>query len=238
MSGLTGRGHGALRCPAPDPDARRPARDRLVGLGIVLATAGVILDTVSRSRREMKRIMYLAQPYGLPRPCSSNGHRARRGGRRAPAARRRDRMSATAAVDAADAANPGGGREASSGEHAHRGGDSSVAELAASGRHDAGTRSGRRWSWSCWCRSCSSRGPAAGWLRDLGLLDRDEQFTELYFPDRRALPTTATVGSPIAFDVAVRNREGEATSYRWKAVVTVGGRDAGSGARPRPAGRR
>jgi len=24
----------------------------------------VILDTVSRSRREMKRIMYLAQPYG------------------------------------------------------------------------------------------------------------------------------------------------------------------------------
>ena len=43
------------------------------GLGVVLATAGVILDTVSRSRREMKRIMYLAQPYGLPRPRSSNG---------------------------------------------------------------------------------------------------------------------------------------------------------------------
>jgi glycosyltransferase involved in cell wall biosynthesis len=39
------------------------------GLGIVLATAGIILDTVTRSRREMKRIMYLAQPYGpaLPR---------------------------------------------------------------------------------------------------------------------------------------------------------------------------
>lgn len=35
-----------------------------VGLGIVLATAGLILDTVTRSRREMKRIMYLAQPYG------------------------------------------------------------------------------------------------------------------------------------------------------------------------------
>ncbi len=43
------------------------------GLGIVLATAGVILDTVSRSRREIKRIMYLAQPYGLPRLHSSNG---------------------------------------------------------------------------------------------------------------------------------------------------------------------
>jgi hypothetical protein len=39
----------------------------------VLATAGVILDTVSRSRREIKRIMYLAQPYGLPRPHSSYG---------------------------------------------------------------------------------------------------------------------------------------------------------------------
>jgi hypothetical protein len=37
------------------------------GLGIVLATAGVILDTVSRSRREMKRILYLAQPYGPDR---------------------------------------------------------------------------------------------------------------------------------------------------------------------------
>jgi hypothetical protein len=69
-------------------------------------------------------------------------------------------------------------------------------------------------------------GPAAGWLRDLGLLDRDERFTELFFPDRRALPATATVGSPITFDVAVRNREGEATSYRWKAVVSSGGRDS------------
>jgi hypothetical protein len=28
---------------------------------------------VSRSRREIKRIMYLAQPYGLPRPRPSNG---------------------------------------------------------------------------------------------------------------------------------------------------------------------
>jgi glycosyltransferase involved in cell wall biosynthesis len=43
------------------------------GLGVVLATAGLILDTVSRSRREMKRIMYLAQPYGLPRPRASAG---------------------------------------------------------------------------------------------------------------------------------------------------------------------
>jgi glycosyltransferase involved in cell wall biosynthesis len=43
------------------------------GLGVVLATAGVILDTVSRSRREMKRIMYLAQPYGFEQPSSSDG---------------------------------------------------------------------------------------------------------------------------------------------------------------------
>jgi Glycosyl transferase family 2 len=43
------------------------------GLGVVLATAGVILDTVSRSRREMKRIMYLAQPYGFEQSSSSDG---------------------------------------------------------------------------------------------------------------------------------------------------------------------
>jgi Glycosyl transferase family 2 len=43
------------------------------GLGVVLATAGVILDTVSRSRREMKRIMYLAQPYGPQAPVPSQG---------------------------------------------------------------------------------------------------------------------------------------------------------------------
>jgi hypothetical protein len=63
-------------------------------------------------------------------------------------------------------------------------------------------------------------GPAVGWLRDLGLLDRDGQFTELSFPDRVALPTSVTVGSPISFDIALHNREGEATNYRWKAVVT------------------
>ena len=68
-------------------------------------------------------------------------------------------------------------------------------------------------------------GPGAGWLRDLGLVDRDERFTELYFPDRRALPTTSSVGAPIAFEIALHNLEGEATSYRWKAVVTTDGRD-------------
>jgi hypothetical protein len=68
-------------------------------------------------------------------------------------------------------------------------------------------------------------GPAAGWLRDLGLLDRDERFTELYFPDRRALPAAVAPGAPIAFDIALRNREGGPTSYRWKAVVTTGGTD-------------
>ena len=68
-------------------------------------------------------------------------------------------------------------------------------------------------------------GPGSQWLRNLGVLDRDERFTELYFPDRRALPDATTVGSPITFDVAVRNVEGEATSYRWRAVVSAGGRD-------------
>ncbi len=68
-------------------------------------------------------------------------------------------------------------------------------------------------------------GPGAGWLRDLGVLDRDEQFTELYFPDRGALPTTAAVGSPIAFDIAVHNVEGEAVAYRWRAVISAPGND-------------
>lgn len=68
-------------------------------------------------------------------------------------------------------------------------------------------------------------GPAGGWLRDLGVLDRDERFSELYFPDRRSLPATAVVGAPVTFDIAVHNREGEATSYRWKAVVSSDGGD-------------
>ncbi len=68
-------------------------------------------------------------------------------------------------------------------------------------------------------------GPGAGWLRDLGVLDRDEQFTELFFPDRRALPTEVAVGAPVAFDISVHNLEGKATSYRWRAVVSAGGRD-------------
>jgi hypothetical protein len=68
-------------------------------------------------------------------------------------------------------------------------------------------------------------GPAAGWLRDLGLLDRDERFTELFFPDHRKLPDTATIGSPLGFDISVHNVEGEATSYQWKAVVSASGRD-------------
>ncbi len=71
-------------------------------------------------------------------------------------------------------------------------------------------------------------GPGAGWLRDLGIVDRDERFTELSFPDRSGLPASVTVGAPISFDVEIRNREGEATSYRWKAVVTTGPRDEAS----------
>ena len=66
-------------------------------------------------------------------------------------------------------------------------------------------------------------GPAAGWLRDLGLLGREERFTELYFPDRSALPSTATIGAPLAFDFSLHNREGDTTTYRWKVSVTVSG---------------
>jgi hypothetical protein len=66
-------------------------------------------------------------------------------------------------------------------------------------------------------------GPTGGWLRDLGVLDRDERFTELFFPDRRSLPPQTAVGSPLAFDIALHNREGRATSYRWKAEVSSAG---------------
>ncbi len=68
-------------------------------------------------------------------------------------------------------------------------------------------------------------GPGAGWLRDLGLLGRNEKFTELYFPDRRALPLTVTVGAPMKFDFTLHNREAAAKSYRWKVVLTSGGTD-------------
>jgi hypothetical protein len=70
-------------------------------------------------------------------------------------------------------------------------------------------------------------GPGSRWLGDLGVLDRDERFTELYFPDRRALPTTTVAGAPLAFEIAVRNVEGATTSYRWRATVSTGGRDVG-----------
>jgi len=69
------------------------------------------------------------------------------------------------------------------------------------------------------------QGPAGGSLRDLGVLDRDERFTELSFPDRRSLPRISVIGSPITFDIALHNREGRATSYRWKAVVSRDGGD-------------
>ncbi len=76
-------------------------------------------------------------------------------------------------------------------------------------------------------------GAAGGWLRDLGVVDRDERFTELSFPDRAALPTSAAVGSQIPFEIMIRNREGEATQYRWTVVATTGGPDAArSGAAP------
>jgi hypothetical protein len=65
-------------------------------------------------------------------------------------------------------------------------------------------------------------------LRDLGIVDRDERFTELSFPDRGALPTSVTAGAPISFDIEIRNREGETTSYRWKAVVMAEPRDEAS----------
>jgi hypothetical protein len=69
------------------------------------------------------------------------------------------------------------------------------------------------------------QGPGAGLLRDLGLVERRERFTELAFPDHLALPTTGSVGAPIQFDFSLRNREGRAITYRWRAVVSSPGHD-------------
>lgn len=62
-------------------------------------------------------------------------------------------------------------------------------------------------------------GHAANVLRRFGLTDRDEAFTELYFPDHVALPTTLSAGQPFAFDFSIRNREGAPRDYSWQVVV-------------------
>lgn len=59
-------------------------------------------------------------------------------------------------------------------------------------------------------------GPGAGLLGRLGLTDRDEPFTELYFPDPTQLPRELAPGDPLVFDFSIRNDEGAPTTYRWE----------------------
>ncbi len=71
-------------------------------------------------------------------------------------------------------------------------------------------------------------GPGAGLLRSLGLIDRNESFSELYFPGRTVRPVTAVAGAPLTFDFSVRNREGAPTTYRWQVRLgPVGSETAG-----------
>jgi len=60
-------------------------------------------------------------------------------------------------------------------------------------------------------------GPGARLLREFGLTDRDEAFTELYFPDLSQLPDQLSPGAPLEFDFSIRNNEGTATNYKWEA---------------------
>jgi hypothetical protein len=59
-------------------------------------------------------------------------------------------------------------------------------------------------------------GPGAAVLTRLGLVDDDEPFTELFLVDRAQLPDELAAGAPIIFDFAIRNNEGEATTYEWQ----------------------
>lgn len=62
-------------------------------------------------------------------------------------------------------------------------------------------------------------GPAQHALRSAGWVDRDERFTELYFPDHLALPDQVTGGEPLAFQFSVRNREGATRTYDWQVLI-------------------
>lgn len=66
-------------------------------------------------------------------------------------------------------------------------------------------------------------GPGAALLREFGLTDRDEAFTELYFPDLSQLPDRLSPGAPLVFDFSIRNNEGTATDYTWEARLRAVG---------------
>jgi hypothetical protein len=73
-------------------------------------------------------------------------------------------------------------------------------------------------------------GPARSALERWGWVDRDQQFTELYFPDHLALPDRALAGEPLRFEFSVRNREGASRTYRWEVVIGRSGTPATGGA--------
>ena len=62
-------------------------------------------------------------------------------------------------------------------------------------------------------------GPGRSVLERWGWVDRDERYTELYFPDHLALPDRARRGEPFGFDFSVRNREGVPTTYAWQVLI-------------------
>lgn len=73
-------------------------------------------------------------------------------------------------------------------------------------------------------------GPARSVLERLGWTDRDDSFTELYFPDHLALPDSVVPGAPVAFDFSIRNLEGSTSTYTWQ--VVIGDEPAAAGGDP------
>jgi hypothetical protein len=61
-------------------------------------------------------------------------------------------------------------------------------------------------------------GPGADVLARLGLVDDDEQFTELFLSDRAQGAGDLAPGGPLTFDFGLRNREGEPTTYEWQVL--------------------
>jgi hypothetical protein len=59
------------------------------------------------------------------------------------------------------------------------------------------------------------RAQAKAMLISLKLLPQPEHFTELYFTDPRAIPTSTIQGEPIAFSFSIGNQEGATMTYPY-----------------------
>jgi hypothetical protein len=56
-------------------------------------------------------------------------------------------------------------------------------------------------------------------LSALDLIPKPEHFTELYFENSTALPTSTIAGKPISFAFTIRNQEGTSTVYPYVVYI-------------------